>query len=47
MFSNSVCFGLMEIYDKSAAMVISAVFNTSEHVDSWRVFENKSFQAFK
>ena len=38
---------LMRIYDKSAGMVISAVFNTAEHVDSRRVFENKSFRALK
>ena len=37
----------MEIYDKSPAMMISPGFNTGEHVDSRRVFENKSFQAFK
>ena len=33
----------MEIYDKSAAVVISAVFNSREQVDFWRVFENKRF----
>ena len=37
----------MEISDKTAAMVISAMFNTREHVDSGKVFENKSFGAFK
>ena len=37
-FSNSMCQGLMEIYDKSASMVILAVFNTRQHVDSRRVF---------
>ena len=37
----------MEIYDKSCAMVIRVVFNTREHVDSGRVFEKKSFRAFK
>ena len=33
----------MEIYDKSVAVVISAVFNSREQVDFRRVFENKSF----
>ena len=37
----------MKIYNKSAAMVISAVSNTREHVDSRKDFENKSFPAFK
>ena len=37
----------MEDQDESSAMVISALFTTREHVDSRRVFENKSFQAFK
>ena len=37
----------MEILDKIAAMVISAVFTTREHVDSWRVVENKTFRSFK
>ena len=47
MFSDSICLGLIEILNKTAALVISAVFNTREHLDSERVFENKSFQAFK
>ena len=38
MFSSSVGLGLMEIYDKGAAMVISVVFNTREHIDSRSVF---------
>ena len=38
MFSNSMCLYLMKIYDKSAAMVISVVFNTREYVDSRIVF---------
>ena len=29
---------LMEIHDKSAAMAISAMFNTRQHVDSRRVY---------
>ena len=37
----------MKIYNKGAAMVISAVFNTREYFDSLRVFEKKSFPAFK
>ena len=38
MFSNSVCLGLMENSDESAAVMISAVFVTREHVDSPKVF---------
>ena len=37
----------MEMYDKSNPMVISAVFNTREHVHSRSVFWNRSFRAFK
>ena len=37
----------MESFDKSAAMVVSAVFNTREHVDSGRVLWNKNFWALK
>ena len=37
----------MEIYDKSAGMVISALFNTREHFESENVFENDSVRAFK
>ena len=36
MLSNSMFLGLIVIYGKSAAMVISKVFNTSEHVVSWK-----------
>ena len=38
MFSNSICLRSMESSDKRAAMVVSAVFNTRELVDSPRVF---------
>ena len=38
MFPNSMYLGLMEIYDKSSAMVTSALFNTCQHVASTRVF---------
>ena len=38
IFSNSVSLGLMEIYDKGPAVEISAVFETSEHVECRRVF---------
>ena len=38
IFSNLMCLRLMKIYDKTAAMVTSAVFNTRQHVDSTRVF---------
>ena len=38
MFSNSMCLRLMEIYDKRASMVTSAVFNICQHVDATRVF---------
>ena len=37
----------MEIYFKITAMVILALLNTGEHVDSRRVFVNKSFPTFK
>ena len=37
MFSSSVCLGLIENYDKSCDMVIWAVFNAHEYVDSRRV----------
>ena len=37
----------MEILDKTAAMVISAMFNTREHVDSGRLVDNKTSRAFK
>ena len=35
---NSMCPGSMESSDKSAARVVSALFNTREHVDHRRVF---------
>ena len=38
MFCNSTCLGLIENYDESAAMLISAVIFTSENVDSPKVF---------
>ena len=38
MFYNSMFVTLMEIEYKSATMVISAVFNTAEHVDYGTVF---------
>ena len=34
MFSNSICLGIMENYDEGAAVLISAVFVTHQHVDS-------------
>ena len=37
MFSNSMCLGLMEIYDESGAMVSLVVFNTRQQVHSTRV----------
>ena len=37
----------MKILDKSDAVHISAVLETREHVDSRRVFWNKSFFPFK
>ena len=42
-----MCLGLIAIFDKSGAMVILAVFNTREHVGSWRVFQKRSFEVFK
>ena len=38
IFCNWICFGLMEIYDVSAAVLISAVIVTREHVESPKVF---------
>ena len=38
MFSNLICLGLMENKDESAAVLISAVFLTSEAFDSEKVF---------
>ena len=46
MFSNSMFFRLMEIYDRTASMVTSALFNAIEHVVSTRVFQNRNFQGF-
>ena len=37
----------MESSDKIAAIFISAVFNTREHVDSMKVLWNRSFRVFK
>ena len=36
----------METFDKSAAIAISAVFNTIKRVDSRSVFWNRGFRAF-
>ena len=47
MIHNSICFILMGHYHKSAALHISAVFWTHEHIKSQRVFWNRSFKAFK
>ena len=47
MFFNSVCLGIMKNYDESAAVLILAVFVTDQHVDSWKIFWNKSFREFK
>ena len=38
MFSNSIFVRLIEIYDKTAAMVTSAVFNTHQDIDFTTVF---------
>ena len=38
MFSNWICVGLMENYDVSASVLISAVNATREHVVSSKVF---------
>ena len=38
MFSNSICLGLIENEDESAAVLISGVFVTGEHADSPKVF---------
>ena len=35
---NPMWVGSMEISDESASMVVSAVFNTREHVDPRKVF---------
>ena len=34
MFSDSICLGIMENSGESAAVLISAVFVTHQHVDS-------------
>ena len=46
MFLKSMCIRLMEIYDKSASMVTSAVFNKRKHVDFTMVVWNRTFRAF-
>ena len=33
-FSNSICLSIMENWDKKAAVLISVVFVTHQHVDS-------------
>ena len=38
MFSNSICLGIMGNYCESAAVLISAVSVTPEHLDSPKVF---------
>ena len=38
MFSNSICLGIMESYNESAAVLISELFVTHQHVDSWKMF---------
>ena len=38
MFSNSISIGIIKNYGQSAAVLISAVFLTREHVDSPKVF---------
>ena len=38
ILSKSMCLRLLEIEDKSGTMVISAVFNTRQHVPCGRVF---------
>ena len=38
MFFNSICLGLMENENESAAVLISVVFVTGEHADSSKVF---------
>ena len=47
MFPNSIVLGLMNNLYEDAAVLISAVIVTREHVDSPEVFYNGSFQAFK
>ena len=42
-----MCVESMESSNKGAAMVVSAVFNTREHIDSRRVFWSTSFPALK
>ena len=38
MFCNSICPRLMDNWDKSASVQLSAVFGTREHVGSGRLF---------
>ena len=47
MLFNSIALDLMENYDESAAMLISAVIVSRENVDSAKVFWNARFRAFK
>ena len=47
MFSNAICRGLMENLDESAAVLIPAVFGSREHIDSPKVFWNRSLQTLK
>ena len=46
MFPKSMYVRLMEIYDKSATMVTSSVFNTRQQVASTSLFWNWNFRAF-
>ena len=47
MFSSSIFLWFLGNSDKSGAVQISGVFLTCGHVDSQRVFKNRSFQALK
>ena len=47
MLSNSICLCLMENQYQSGPVLISAVFVTSEGVDSPKVFTNRSFWVLK
>ena len=47
MFSSLICLDIMKNSNESAAVMISAVFVTHQHVVSRKVLKNSSFQAFK
>ena len=47
IIANSICYWLMENYDKNPAAQILAVLGTRQYVDLQKVFWSRSFRAFK